>query len=142
MSLIGLDSVLRKFGKLPDRVVTLTKAAVSRNTDQIYAEAVSRVPKKLSRLAGSGQKNVTDLTGTVSFGGGGVDYAAYVEFGTGQFAKSYLGSMPNEIKSYAMTFFVNGQGRMPAQPFLIPAYIKYRKQFFKDMKDIAKIISK
>jgi hypothetical protein len=41
-----------------------------------------------------------------------------------------------------MTFFVNGQGRTEAQPFLIPAYLKYRKQFFKDMKDIAKIISK
>jgi HK97 gp10 family phage protein len=142
MALIGLDNVLRKFDKLPDRVVTLTKAAVTRNTDQIYAEAVSRVPKKLNKLSASGQKTVTDLTGTVSFGGGGVDYAPYVEFGTGPFAKSYLASMPKEIKSYAMTFFVNGQGRTEAQPFLIPAYLKYRKQFFKDMKDIAKIISK
>ena len=50
--------------------------------------------------------------------------------------------MPNEIKSYAMTFYVNGQGRVPAQPFLIPAFLKYRKEFIKDMKDIAKIISK
>jgi HK97 gp10 family phage protein len=142
MSLIGLDNVLKKFGKLPDRVVTLTKAAVSRNTDQIYAESMSQVPKNLNKLAGSGQKNVTDLTGTVSYGGGGVDYAPYVEFGTGPFAKSYLAGMNKEIKTYAMTFFVNGQGRMEAQPFLIPAYLKYRKQFFKDMKDIAKIISK
>ena len=85
--------------------------------------------------------NYSKLTNS-SFGGGGVDYAPYVEFGTGPFAKSYLASMPKEIKSYAMTFFVNGQGRTEAQPFLIPAYLKYRKQFFKDMKDIAKIISK
>lgn len=142
MALIGLDSVLKKFGKLPEKVTVLTKAAVSRNTEQIYAESISRVPKNLSKLASTGQKNVTDLTGTVSYGGGGVDYAAYVEFGTGQFAKSYLAGMTKEIKSYAMTFYVNGQGRMPAQPFLIPAYLKYKKQFFKDMKDIAKIISK
>ena len=140
--LIGLDSVLKKFDKLPERVVTLTKAAVTRNINEIYAESVSRVPKNLNKLAGSGQKNITDLTGTVSFGGGGVDYAPYVEFGTGQFAKSYLSSMPNEIKSYAMTFYVNGQGKVPAQPFLIPAFLKYRKEFIKDMKDIAKIISK
>ena len=142
MALIGLNSVLKKFDQLPQRVTTLTKAAVSRNTNEIYAEAVSRVPKNLNQLSASGQKTVTDLTGTVSFGGGGVDYAPYVEFGTGPFAKSYLASMPKEIKSYAMTFFVNGQGRTEAQPFLIPAYLKYRKQFFKDMKDIAKIISK
>ena len=142
MALIGLDSVLRKFDKLPEKVVTLTKAAVTRNTNEIYAEAVSRAPKKLNKLSASGKKTITELTGTVSFGGAGVDYAPYVEFGTGQFAKSYLSSMPNEIKSYAMTFYVNGQGRVPAQPFLIPAFLKYRKQFIKDMKDIAKIINK
>lgn len=142
MSLIGLDSVLKKFGQLPQRVTTLTKAAVSRNTNQIYAESISRVPKNLNNLASSGEKTVTDFTGTVSYGGGGVDYAAYVEFGTGLFASQYLSGMPKEIKTYAFTFYVNGKGRMPAQPFLIPAYLKYRKQFFKDMKDIAKIISK
>lgn len=142
MALIGLDSVLKKFGKLPNRVVTLTKAAVSRNTDQIYAESMSQVPKNTGGLAGSGQKNVTDLTGTVSYGGGSVDYAAYVEFGTGLFAKTYLSGMPNEIKAYAWTFKKPKDGFREASPFLIPAYLKYRKQFFKDMKDIAKIISK
>lgn len=140
--LIGLDSVLKKFGSLPERVTTLTKAAVSRNTNEIYAESISRVPKKLSKLAGSAEKTVTDLTGTVSYGGGGVDYAPYVEFGTGSFASQYLSGMPKEIKSYALTFYVNGQGKMPSQPYLIPAFLKYRKQFLKDMKDIAKIISK
>jgi HK97 gp10 family phage protein len=140
--LIGLDSVLKKFDKLPERVTTLTKAAVSRNTNEIYAEAVSRVPKKLNKLSASGEKVVTDLTGTVSFGGSGVDYAPYVEFGTGPYAAQYLAGMPKEIKSYALTFYVNGEGKTEAQPFLIPAFLKYRKQFFKDMKDIAKIISK
>jgi len=73
MALIGLDSVLKKFGKLPERVTTLTKAAVSRNTDQIYAESMSQVPKNTGGLAASGQKIVTDFTGTVSYGGGSVD---------------------------------------------------------------------
>ena len=141
MALIGLNNVLRKFDKLPERVVTLTKAAVTRNTNEIYAEAVSRVPKNLNKLSGSGKKTITDLTGKVSFGGGGVDYAPYVEFGTGPFAKSYLASMPKEIKSYAFTFYVNGKGTTEAEPFLIPAYLKYRKVFFKDMKQIVKIIS-
>jgi hypothetical protein len=31
---------------------------------------------------------------------------------------------------------------MKAQPYLIPAFIKYRKIFLKDMKQIAKNISK
>lgn len=52
------------------------------------------------------------------------NYAAYVEFGTGEFAASYVPSLPVDIQEYAMQFFVNGKGRLPAHPFLFPAYFK------------------
>lgn len=48
-------------------------------------------------------------------------YAAFIEFGTGQFAAAYVSALPIEIQEYAMTFFVNGKGRLPARPFLFPA---------------------
>src|ERR1043165_8839241 len=50
-----------------------------------------------------------------------VFYAAYVEFGTGVFAAAYVPSLPAPLQEYAKTFFVNGKGRVPARPFLIPA---------------------
>lgn len=55
-----------------------------------------------------------------------VAYAAYVEFGTGVFAAAYVSILPVEIQEYARTFFINGRGRMPAQPFLFPAIEKAR----------------
>ena len=51
-------------------------------------------------------------------------YSAYVEFGTGVFAAGYVASLPADLQAYAMQFFVNGKGRLPARPFLFPAYFK------------------
>ena len=48
-------------------------------------------------------------------------YAAYIEFGTGLFAAAYVPSLPPSLQEYAMTFFVNGKGRIPARPYLFPA---------------------
>lgn len=52
------------------------------------------------------------------------DYAAYVEFGTGPYAASYVPSLEPEWQAIARQFFVNGKGRMHAQPYLHPAIEK------------------
>lgn len=44
---------------------------------------------------------------------------AYVEFGTGEYAAK---SVPPGLEDYAMQFYVNGKGHMPAHPFLFPAF--------------------
>ena len=44
-------------------------------------------------------------------------YGAYVEFGTGPNVM-----IPEGLEDYAMKFFVNGRGHMPANPFLFPAF--------------------
>jgi len=50
-----------------------------------------------------------------------VFYAPYVEFGTGQFARNTVQSLPSDWQKHAAEFFVNGKGRQPAQPFFYPA---------------------
>ena len=65
-----------------------------------------------------------------------VFYAPYVEFGTGLYAKEYLSDKPSDLKRYAMEFFVNGKGRMPARPFLFPASEAERPQLLKRLKDL------
>ena len=69
--------------------------------------------------------------------GNAAPYAPYVEFGTGSGVV-----VPEGFNAFAMQFYVNGKGTMRAQPYLIPAFIKYRKVFLNDMKRIAKNISK
>lgn len=65
------------------------------------------------------------------------DYAAYLEFGTGQFAASYVSTLPKELQEYAMTFFVNGKGRLPARPHLVPAFERAVKELKEHLKAYA-----
>lgn len=48
--------------------------------------------------------------------------SVYLEFGTGNFAKTLLGNYPDDWKDMAMQFYINGLGRSPASPFVYPAY--------------------
>lgn len=49
--------------------------------------------------------------------------AAYLEFGTGNFAAAYVPGIPKDWQELAQTFYVNGLGRMPASPYLYPAFL-------------------
>ena len=139
MKIRGTSQVLNRLKRVSSQATLQTKSAVVRNTDQIYAEAVANVPVLDGYLRGSGNTSYKDnqLTGIVAFGGNAAPYAPYVEFGTGSGV-----NVPQGFSDYAMQFYVNGKGRMKAQPFLIPAYLKYRKVFLSDMRKIAKNISK
>jgi len=60
-------------------------------------------------------------------------YAPYVEFGTGQYVE-----VDPEFEKLAMKFYVNGEGKMQAQPFLIPAFYSERNKFIQNIKNIVK----
>lgn len=69
-----------------------------------------------------------------------VNLAAYLEFGTGSGYKAIEASLEPEARQLAKQFFVNGKGRLPAQPYLLPAYYKHRKQFLVNLKKLVKKI--
>lgn len=50
--------------------------------------------------------------------------SAYLEFGTGNFAKALLGPYPEDWKNMARKFYINGLGRTLAKPYLYPAFQK------------------
>lgn len=62
------------------------------------------------------------------------EMAAYIEFGTGDdttvknglSAKSYLSGQPDMVQKEAIQFFKTGKGTIPAEPYLFPAFFKYR----------------
>jgi len=68
----------------------------------------------------------------------GQDIAAYIEFGTGTYAGSTVQAYPQDVKDLAMTFYKNGQGRMPSRPYLIPTYLRNRQLFLNNLKKIVK----
>ena len=139
MKIRGTSQVLNRLKRVSSQTTLQTKSAVVRNTDQIYAQALSNVPVLDGYLRGSGNTSYKDgqLTGIVAFGGNAAPYAPYVEFGTGSGV-----NVPQGFEAYAMQFYVNGKGTMKAQPFLIPAFIKYKNVFLRDIRKIAKKISK
>jgi len=65
-------------------------------------------------------------------------YAPYVEFGTGEFAAAYLAGQPKELQDYAMQFYVNGKGRMPAAPFLFPNLVAQQPVLIERIKNVIK----
>ena len=67
-----------------------------------------------------------------------VPYAAYVEFGTGRYAKETLGTKTRFWKEVAYPFRGKTPGRMPAQPFFYP---NVRREIPKLVKRIGKILS-
>lgn len=135
----GTSQVLHRLQNISKEAELSVKSSVVRNTDQIYAQALSNVPVLDGYLRGSGNTSYKDgqLTGIVAFGGNAAPYAPYVEFGTGSGV-----NVPQGFEAYAMQFYVNGKGTMKAQPFLIPAFIKYKNVFLRDIRKIAKKISK
>jgi len=139
MKIRGTSQVLNRLKRVSSQATLQTKSAVVRSTDGIFKDALDAVPVDLGDLRASGIPSYGDnqLTGRVAFGGPPAPYAPYVEFGTGSNV-----SIPEGFGAYAMQFYVNGKGTMKAQPFLIPAYLKYRKVFLSDMRKIAKNISK
>lgn len=100
---------------------------------------VAKAKMRLQPLDGDSEgtvQDVVDVRGSIGFDhnretvsatihAGNVsndDIAAYLEFGTGPYAKEYLSKKPQVIRDYAMTFFVNGRGRTAAHPYLIPSW--------------------
>lgn len=62
------------------------------------------------------------------------DISAYLEFGTGNFAKALLSSYPKDWTDMAWKFKGATDGRMPAQPYLYPSYQEKKQAFINDLK--------
>jgi len=69
------------------------------------------------------------------------DVAAWIEFGTGQSARSYLATVPAEWRELAQTYYINGRGTIIANPYLLPAFMKYQILCIKELKDLLRGIS-
>lgn len=62
------------------------------------------------------------------------DVAAWVEFGTGQSARRYLVTVPPEWRALAQEYYINGQGSILANPYLLPAFQKQQILMIDDLR--------
>jgi len=122
---IDISKTIGSIDKLTQAILQGIDDELDANSEEIAANARVDVPKNLAGSSGlEGSISVVRekfLERTVV---ANKFYAPYVEFGTGNYAAAYVGTLPPEIQQYAMSFFVNGLGHMPAAPFMFPNIIR------------------
>src|SRR5688572_8350269 len=133
----GLESVLKKVEKYDKALGEGVINVLSEGAENIAANARARAPKgRTKRLANSIIADTSQpYRKSVSVF---APHAPFVEFGTGSRVFDSPFQFTPAMKEYAMDFFVSGKGRMPAAPFLFPAYTaeiiqirnRLRKLFF------------
>lgn len=133
VSLEGLDGTINRL-KEKERDV---RAEVETAIKAAGTKTVLGASQNLSRYGGG----LGNLLNSISSNGSGLKveivaakfYAPYVEFGTGSKVK-----VPSGLEDYAMQFFVSGKGRLPARPYLFPAFFVQKEVLLKRIKEILK----
>lgn len=125
----GLAKLQRTLSDLPTKIEKVVKDTLMEYAKKIFDEAMAKVPGSIA----------STYTLEVSENGLRIiiwtedEMSAYLEFGTGGFAAELLSGKPQEMREDAMLFYVNGKGTLPAQPYLFPAFYKYRDEIVRVM---------
>jgi hypothetical protein len=118
----GLDIFVGKLNNLSKAVVSDIAEEIHDTATYIEVGAIRMAPvsigQKISKVASNG-----GLTQRIDVAAGKI--GAYVEFGTGQSAASLVPTLEPEWQEVARKFYINGQGRLIANPYLYPNWIKY-----------------
>lgn len=106
---------------------------IDSNVQKMANDAKASLPGKYSALAASiSSRKVSDLKYELI---ADKDYAAYVEFGTGQFAAEYVATLEPEWAEIAYKFYKNGQGKLEGEPYFYPAINKIWPQMIKEIQN-------
>lgn len=107
------------------KIESIVHETIKEYAEKIFTEAMAGLAnapriKATFRLDDLGVKNGVTIWSDE-------EIAAYIEFGTGDYAKQYLSGKPEEMVQEAMKFYVSGKGRLEASPYLFPAFYKYKE---------------
>lgn len=132
MPITGLDKAISrlrtKFVRIENAIqdeIIHTGEAIRRDAGQLASQVgffddYGNWVELNGKVKGQGQNDGTGYKIWVDAGKMG----AYIEFGTGEFAKNTLSAYNEEWRTIAYNFFVNGEGKLPARPYMYPAWVK------------------
>jgi len=149
IKLEGVDKVIAALGKIEKKLANQANKEIAGAALRTVAVAKNR----LQPLPGDSREMAVDIAAirqsinfthdTVKkeasvFAGNVKDdhLAAYYEFGTGKYAGRYVRTLPEPFQRLAMRFYVNGKGRLPEHPYLIPAYIQESQRLSDRLKNL------
>jgi HK97 gp10 family phage protein len=130
----GLKETIAKLEDKGDDIKKQVDFAIGVNTDAMATEAKQRAPVDTGRLRSSISSNkVKDYLYELV---AQVDYAPYLEFGTGPYAATYVKSIEPEWEKLAAQFIKTGNGTIKERPYLYPAYKRILPILYKDLEQI------
>lgn len=121
----GFNQLQKSLRSLDRDVDDVIKSTLLEYMQKILNEAKANLPSGASSVANSYHLTVSDSGYQVNIWTEN-EIAAYIEFGTGDYAEAYLRTQEDEVLEEAIKFYVTGEGNMPARPYLFPAYDKYK----------------
>jgi hypothetical protein len=95
-------------------------------------EASTRDAPKFISIYSKFEKKRNLLEGEIGVDGDD-PIAAYIEFGTGLFAKDLLSKYPKWIADIAWQFYVTGEGTLKSSPYLYNNFLRLETEFLKDL---------
>ncbi|HAY3545151.1 TPA: hypothetical protein JRX92_003553 [Elizabethkingia anophelis] len=134
-----MEKVLRKIASFGDEARREVAKVTKFSADEIALDAIQHYPSDYKYADGEtektgsdqqriGTEKVTDTFYRVTVSG---TMGAYAEFGTG----AYI-DIPPGWENIAWSYYVNGKGLMLPQPYLYPAWIRGKKQYMINLKDM------
>ena len=138
----GVDAIIRKINNAPKKVAEESTKIINDSVKEISNAAKAKVP--VAKKNGGTLKNSIGYTEYTQGVGASVfadtKYAAYVEFGTGDFGFGipvYSNINMNELEGYALTFKKNKQFiGMPYRPFMFNSYSEVLGKMVNKIKKI------
>lgn len=103
IKLKGLDKTIKDVQKLATDANKNAKIALVDFGTRVETEAKRNAPANEGKLRSSINPTFDNKTFTIKITVA-TDYAAYQEFGTRKFAAAYVGTLPQEWRTYAATF--------------------------------------
>lgn len=119
----GLDFLGERLASMDEALKVGIDAEMSISAGTIAREAAQAAPDEDNgKIRNAIKENIT--TPFKKYITVNAEDAAYIEFGTGDFAARYVPTLPDDVQRYAKTFYINGKGITKEQPYLVPAALK------------------
>jgi hypothetical protein len=136
IEITGVKDAFNKFKGNFNKIADEIDMEMGDGIERIVTQAKTLVPANFSRLRSS--LYVTKLGKYNYEFGSNVNYAAYVEFGTGKYAASYVPSLEPEWQRFALTYKTANPGKLPSSPYLYPSIILGQQNIIKNINQIVK----
>lgn len=114
----------KRLNDLPRAITSIVNEVLKEYIERIYTEAMARAPESV-RSSYRVEIHPNEMRVELWTEN---EMAAYLEFGTGGHAVKLLSGKPQEMRYDSVLFFKTGEGTLPAQPYLFPAYYRYKDQ--------------